>query len=98
MIFGREPAALIGSIVTVVGLILAAFVGQGFLSGAAAGRIKDIVVAGAQLVLALLPLITGLLIRQNVTPSAAPKLTAGTPVIVTNVDGERIGTDRVAAA
>jgi hypothetical protein len=80
MIFGREPAAWIGVIVSVILAVVTTLLGQGVISDALAGRVTDLVQATAQLLTLLAPLFAGLLIRQNVTPTAAPVLRAGTEV------------------
>jgi hypothetical protein len=82
MIGGREPAAIIGIVVTVILGVVTTLAGEGVISDALQGRITDLVNAVAQLLVLLAPLITGLLIRPNVTPSAAPVLPAGQTVIV----------------
>lgn len=82
MIFGREPAAWIGLIVTIIVGIVSTLAGQGFISDVLAGKVTDVVNAIAQILLLLSPLIAGLLIRRNVTPTANPTLPAGTAVTV----------------
>lgn len=82
MIFGRQPAVWIGIIVSAVLAVVSVLTGQGVISDALAGRITDGVNALAQLLVLVAPLITGLLIRPTVTPTAAPALPAGTTVTV----------------
>jgi len=80
MVFGREPAFWIGLIVTIIIGAVTTLLGEGVISDALAGKITDFVNAIAELAVLLAPLIAGLLIRQNVTPTSAPVLAAGTPV------------------
>jgi len=80
MLFGREPAFWIGLIVTLIIGVLTTLTGEGVISDALAGRITDFVNAFAELAVLFAPLIAGLLIRQNVTPTASPVLPAGTSV------------------
>ena len=80
MIGGREPAFWIGLIVTIIIGVLTTLTGEGVISDALAGRVTDFVNAIAELAVLLAPLIAGLLIRQQVTPVAAPVLPAGTDV------------------
>lgn len=86
MIFGREPAFWIGLAVTIVSGIVATLLGEGVISDALAGRITDAVEALAQLGVVFAPLIAGLLIRQKVTPVAAPVLPNNTPVTTPSGD------------
>jgi len=72
MIFGREPAVIIGLIVTIVLGIVSTLLGQGFISDAQAGHLTDGVNAIAQLALLVAPLIAGLLIRSQVSPVPKP--------------------------
>lgn len=81
-IFGREPAAWIGLIVSIIAAVLGVLFGQGFITDIQAGRVTDLVEAVSGLLYTLLPFITALLIRQTVTPVAAPKLPEGTVVEV----------------
>ena len=68
MIFGREPAVWIGIIVSCILAVLSVLTGQGVISDALAGKITDGINAIAQLLVILAPVITGLLIRPQVTP------------------------------
>ncbi len=81
-IFGREPAFWIGLGVTLILGVVQTLSGSGVISDAIAGKITDGTNAISQAALLLLPLITGLLIRQTVTPVAAPALPQGTKVEV----------------
>jgi hypothetical protein len=82
----REPAAIIGIIVSCVLAVVSVLSTNGVLSQAATGQITDAVNAIAQLLVILAPLITAILIRTQVTPAAAPKLESGTIVEVTGVN------------
>lgn len=81
-LFGRQPAAWIGIIVSCILAVLSVLTGEGVISDALAGQITDGVEALAQLLVLLAPVITGLLIRPTVTPVAEPKLPTGTRVEV----------------
>lgn len=81
-IFGRQPAFWIGLIVTIVLGAVQTIAGQGLISDVAAGRVTDGVNAVAQLLTLFAPLIAGLLIKPTVTPTSAPSLAVGTPVLV----------------
>ena len=65
----REPALIIGTIVTIVLGILATLQGDGFISDALAGKLTDLVTAGSQIIVLLIPLITAALIRTKVSPA-----------------------------
>jgi hypothetical protein len=67
--WGREPALIIGAIVTVLINLLASLAGEGFISDVLAGTLSDLVTSASALILALLPLITAALIRQRVSPA-----------------------------
>jgi hypothetical protein len=64
--------------------------GQGVISDAIAGTITNAVTAIAQILVLLAPIIAGVLIRQRVTPVAAPQLPSGTNVAVTTADGKDV--------
>lgn len=81
-LFGRQPAAWIGIIVSCILAVLSVLTGQGVVSDALAGRITDGVNALAQLLVILAPVITGLLIKPTVTPIADPHLPQGSTVTV----------------
>jgi len=68
--WGKEPAVIIGTIVTIVLAVVTTLDGNGFISDALAGKLTDLVNGGAQLLLLLLPLITAILIRTQVSPAA----------------------------
>ena len=82
MIFGRQPAFWIGLIVTLVLGVVRTLAGEGLISDAATGQLTNAVNAVGELLLLVAPLVTGMLIQPNVTPVAAPKLPAGTEVMV----------------
>lgn len=82
MIGGREPAFWIGLVVTIIVGLISTLTENGVISEALKGRIQDLTNAIAQLLVLLAPLIAGLLIRQQVTPVAAPSLPVGTPVLI----------------
>ena len=90
MILGREPAVIIGTIATILVGIVATLTGNGFISDVAAGKATDIINSAAQLLLLLAPLLAGLAIRQNVTPTAAPTLPTGTVVNVEGTDKKTV--------
>lgn len=68
MIFGREPAVIIGLLVTIALGIVSTLLGQGFISDATSGNLNDGINAVGQLAILLAPLIAGILIRPQVTP------------------------------
>ena len=86
MNWNRQPAAWIGIIVSCILAVLSVLTGEGVISDALSLQITDGVNAVAQLLVLLAPLITGLLIRGQVTPTAEPKLPAGTIVEVVTSD------------
>jgi hypothetical protein len=57
-IFGRQPAAWIGIIVSCILAVLSVLTGQGVISDALAGRITDGVNAVAQLLVIAAPIVT----------------------------------------
>lgn len=65
-IWSKEPAVIIGAILTVILNLIASLNGQGFISEVAAGGATDVVTALGALVVSLLPLITAILIRPAV--------------------------------
>lgn len=87
-IFGRQPAFWIGVIVSAILAVLSVFTEAGVLNEALAGRITDGVNALAQILTILAPLIAALLIRTQVTPTAAPVLDQGTKVTVITPEGQ----------
>lgn len=83
----REPAAIIGIVVSCVLAVISVLSAQGVLNEALTGKLTDGVNAVAQLLVLLAPIITGLLIRTQVTPTAAPALPEGTTVQVITPEG-----------
>ncbi len=67
-IFEREPARIIGLVVTIALGVVSTLYGEGIISDVQAGTVTDIVHGIAQLVLLLSPLIAGELIRGRVSP------------------------------
>jgi len=67
----KEPALIIGTIVTIIVAALATLSGNGFISLALAGKLTDLVNGGAQLIILLIPLITAALIRTKVSPATS---------------------------
>jgi hypothetical protein len=65
----KEPALIIGTIVTIILGVVQTLDGNGFISDALAGHITDATNALSQIILLLLPLITAALIRSQVTPA-----------------------------
>jgi hypothetical protein len=82
----KEPALIIGTIVTIIVGAIATLSGNGFISDVVAGKATDVVNAIAQLLVLLAPIIAAIVTRQNVTPVAAPTLPAGTVVSVEGTD------------
>lgn len=81
-IFGRNPAAWIGIIVSCILAVLSVLAGEGVITDAIAGDVTNGVNAVAQILVLLAPIVTGLLIRSQVTPTLAPRLEQGTVVTV----------------
>lgn len=67
----KEPALILGTIVTIILGVVTTLNGDGFISDAAAGKVTDLVNAGAQLIVLLIPLITAAVIRQKVFSPAS---------------------------
>lgn len=67
----KEPALIVGTIVTIILAVISALSGNGFIGDALAGRLTDVVNAASQLILLLIPLITGALIRGTVYSPAS---------------------------
>lgn len=65
----REPALVIGSLVTIAVNIVATLQGGGLISDVFAGRATDLLTTLGSFVVALLPLITAALIRPKVSPA-----------------------------
>ena len=65
-IFDKEPALIIGTVVTILVGAIATLSGNGFISDAAAGKATDIVNSIAQLLILLAPLIATAVTRGQV--------------------------------
>jgi hypothetical protein len=87
-IFGREVSFWVGVVVALVLGVVQTLSGNGLISDALTGQITDGVDAISQAILLLVPVITGLIIRQGVTPVNAPALPQGTVVEVITPDGQ----------
>lgn len=87
-ILGREPAVWIGIIVSCVMAVVGILAGEGVINDALKGQITSAVTAIAQLLVLLAPVIAGLLIRGQVTPTSAPSLPQGTIVEVVTPEGQ----------
>ena len=70
-IWSKEPAIIIGAVLTVVLNLVASLAGQGFISDAIAGHLTDIFNSLGALVVALLPVITAIFVRQAVYSPAS---------------------------
>jgi hypothetical protein len=75
-LFDKEPALIIGTIVTIVVGAIATLSGNGFISDAVAGKATDLVNSIAQLLLLLAPLITAYITRGQVySPATVAEIT-----------------------
>lgn len=83
-IFGREVAVWIGILGTIILGAVQTLVGEGIISDALQGQIKNAVESIVQIAVLASPLIAGLFIRQGVTPVSAPQLPVGTVVTTPN--------------
>lgn len=72
-ILGREPAVVIGAIVSAILAAISALTEGGLVNEAFQGRVEDVGNAVLELGVILAPLITGLLIRPVVTPTGGPQ-------------------------
>jgi ABC-type transporter Mla maintaining outer membrane lipid asymmetry permease subunit MlaE len=79
-IFGKLPAFWIGLVATIVVGVITTLNGNGIISDVDAGKVKDTVTAIVQLLTLLAPLLAGLVIHTQVTPTSAPTLPMGTSV------------------
>ena len=84
-ILGRQPAFWIGLIGTIVLGVVQTLAGQGVISDLAAGKVVDLTNSLVNLLPLVAPLIAGLVIKTQVTPTSAPVLPTGT--IVTTPTG-----------
>ncbi len=80
VILGRQPAFWLGLIATLVVGVVQTLAGQGVISEAASGKVVDMTQAAVNLLTLIAPLLAGLVIHTQVTPTAAPVLDIGTPV------------------
>ena len=87
-IFGREPAFWIGLAVTLILGVVQTLAGNGLISDVVAGKTTDIVNSLAQLLVLIAPLIAGIVIRGQVTPTSAPAVDQGTVVTVITPEGQ----------
>jgi hypothetical protein len=79
-ILGRQPAFWLGLIATLVVGVVQTLAGQGVLSDATSGKVVDFTHAAVNLLTLIAPLLAGLAIHTQVTPTAAPVLSIGTLV------------------
>lgn len=74
----KEPAVLIGTVVTIILAVITTLSGNGFISDVVAGQATDIVNSIQQLLLLLAPIIAGGLIRGQVySPATVEKIVEG---------------------
>jgi hypothetical protein len=79
-ILGRQPAFWIGLIGTIILGVVQTLAGQGVINDLTAGRVVDLTHSLVNLLTLVAPLLAGLAIHTQVTPTAAPVLSIGTPV------------------
>lgn len=79
MVFGREPAVWLGLIGSILIGILHQLVGAGLISADASQTTENLITT-------LIPFVVTIILRQLVTPVAAPTLPAGTTVKVQGTD------------
>jgi len=79
-ILGRQPAFWIGLIGTIILGIVQTLAGQGVINEATSGKVVDLTQAAVNLLTLIAPLLAGLAIHTQVTPTAAPVLPVGTSV------------------
>jgi hypothetical protein len=79
-ILGRQPAFWLGLIATLVVGVVQTLAGQGVISEAASGRVVDVTQAAVNLLTLIAPLLAGLAIHTQVTPTSAPVLSVGASV------------------
>lgn len=88
MILGRQPLVWIGIIVSLILAVVSNLNGQGVIGDVLAGQVTDVTKSAGQILTTLAPLITALLARPLVTPTAAPALPVGTSVEVITPAGQ----------
>jgi hypothetical protein len=79
-ILGRQPAFWIGLIGTIVLGVVQTLAGQGVVSDLTAGRVVDLTHSLVNLLTLVAPLLAGLAIHTQVTPTIAPVLSVGASV------------------
>ena len=79
-ILGRQPAFWLGLIATIILGIVQTLAGQGVISDVTSGKVVDLTNSLVNLLTLLAPIIAGLAIRTQVTPTSAPVLSVGTSV------------------
>ena len=77
---GRQPAFWIGLIGTIILGVVQTLAGQGVISDVTSGKVVDLTHSLVNLLTLLTPIIAGLVIKTQVTPTAAPVLSVGTSV------------------
>jgi hypothetical protein len=81
MIFlGRQPAFWIGLIGTIILGVVTTLAGQGVISDVTSGKVVDLTHSLVNLLTLIAPLIAGLVIKTQVTPTSSPVLPTGTVV------------------
>jgi hypothetical protein len=78
VILGRQPAFWLGLIATIIVGVVQTLAGQGVITEAASGKVVDVTQAAVNLLTLIAPLLAGLAIHTQVTPTAAPVLPVGT--------------------
>jgi len=69
--FNKEPALIIGTVVTIILAAIQTLLGNGFISDAVAGTSTDLVNSIANLLVLLVPLITAAIVRTQVYSPAS---------------------------
>jgi hypothetical protein len=85
-IFGRQPAFWIGLIITLILGAARTLAGEGLISDGLEGQLTSALQAIGQLAELVAPLIATMIVARGVTPVAAPKLPAGTSVMIEGTD------------
>jgi hypothetical protein len=74
-IWGKEPALIVGTVVTIILAAVQTLAGNGLISDVSAGKTTDLVQSAANLLILLIPLIGAGVIRQNVySPATVAKI------------------------
>lgn len=79
---GREPAVIIGIIVSCILAVLQVLTGADVIRDDTADSLTNVVNSLAGIATFIAPLVAAIIIRQKVTPISQPKLPAGTPVLI----------------